>query len=87
MLVPVLDGTSDRHSAPLPLQVVANIPVGEVSSIDQGRIHPFNRLAALRSCLEERDFPQKVIELILGATRSNIHAACPVRLCRLEQMM
>ena len=34
MLVPVLDGTGDGHSAPLiAIQVVANIPVGGVSSI------------------------------------------------------
>lgn len=76
MLVPVLDGTSNGHSAPsLPIQVVADVPVGGGSSIDEGRVHPSNRLAALRSCLEERGFPEKVIELILGATRSNTHSA------------
>ena len=65
MLVSVSDGTSDGHSAPVvPIQVVADIPVGGI-----------NRLAALRSCLEERGFPQRVIELILEATRSNTHAA------------
>jgi hypothetical protein len=76
MLVPVLDGTSNGHSAPyFPIQVVADVPVGGGSSIDEGRVHPSNRLAALRSCLEERGFPEKVIELILGATRSNTHSA------------
>ncbi|KAI9550901.1 hypothetical protein GHT06_004520 [Daphnia sinensis] len=76
MLVPVLDGASDGHAAPsLPIQVVADFPVGGGSSTDRGRVHQINRLAALRSCLEERGFPQKVIELILGATRSTTHSA------------
>ena len=76
MLVPVLDGAGNGYSAPsVPLQVTADISTGETSSSDQGRVHSSNRLAALRSCLEERGFPPKVVELILGATRSNAHSA------------
>ena len=75
-LVPIADGTSNGlppSSSAIP--IVADIPVGGGSSSDYERIITSDRLAALRSCLGERGLPPKVIELILGAARSNTHSA------------
>jgi hypothetical protein len=88
MLVPVLNVTSDGLSTPsVPIQVVADVPVGGMSPTDQERIHPLNRLAALRSFLVERGFPSRVIELILGATRTNTHSAYQSAWVALEQLV
>lgn len=76
VLVPIIVGASDgRPTSSFSPQVVADIPVGGVSSADQGQLNSTDRLAALRSCLGERGLSPKVIELVLGAARSNTHSA------------
>ena len=75
ILVPIPNGTGDGHSgAAVPVQVTADIPVGGVSSVDRERSDSADRLAALRRCLGERGLSPKVIELVLGAARTNTHA-------------
>ena len=76
VLVCIADGTSNGlppSSSANP--VVVDIPVGGGSSSDREQIITPDRLAALRSCLGERGHPPKVIELVLGAARTNTHAA------------
>jgi hypothetical protein len=75
ILVPIPNGTGDGHSgAAVSVQVTADIPVGGVSSVDRERSDSADRLAALRRCLGERGLSPKVIELVLGAARTNTHA-------------
>jgi hypothetical protein len=64
ILVPIPNGTGDGHSgAVVSVQVTADIPVGEVSSVDRERSDSADRPAALRRCLGERGLSPKVIEL------------------------